>query len=290
MGKVCAITGGGSGMGLAVAHEMGRRGYEVVLAGRTVSKLDGAIRELTAQGIAARACRCDVADRGQAEGLAAQAAELGEVRVVIHAAGLSPHMADPQSIMAVNALGTVNVNDAFLPVMAVGGCVVDVSSMAAHMAPELIMPSRAYPLARTNRVRFMRAMMRRVRLFPKTQQRGVAYSISKHFVVWLAQADAGRFGERGVRVVSVCPGVFDTPMGEVELEDGRAFIEGSALKRLGRPEEIAYLFATIADPRNGYLTGADIVCDGGVVASRHAAAAPVQEEVGASAGAPGARG
>lgn len=267
MKKVCVITGGGSGMGFAAAKIMGEQGCYVVLAGRSVKKLDHAVAELRAGGIEAEAFGCDVSDRGSTRALAGTALERGEVKVVIHAAGMSPHMGGAQKIMETNALGTIHVNDAFYEVMHDGGCIIDTSSMSAYLTPKWIMPRRSYKLSRTDRDTFLKKMMRRVNLFPRKVRPGVAYGISKDFVIWFAKTDAARFGEKGVRVLSVTPGNFETPMGALEKDEAMTYVKYNAIKRLGRPEEIARLYAAVADDRMGYLTGADILCDGGCVAS-----------------------
>lgn len=105
-------------------------------------------------------------------------------------------------------------------------------------------------------------------LLPKSARTGAAYAISKYFVIWYARHQAARFGAKGVRVLSITPGNFDTPMGELEAQEAGSYLKFNAIKRPGRPEEIAALYAACADPAMGYLTGADILCDGGCVASR----------------------
>ena len=81
-------------------------------------------------------------------------------------------------------------------------------------------------------------------------------------------AEAARFGARGVRVLSVTPGNFDTPMGKLEKDGAGAYLKFNAIPRLGKPDEIAALFAAVSDPEMGYLTGTDILCDGGCVAGK----------------------
>lgn len=265
--KVCVITGGGSGMGLATAHRMVKKGYYTILCGRTVSKLENAVKELQEAGGEAEAFPCDVSDRKSCFELARHASEVGDVKVMLHIAGLSPHMGDPEKIMAGNALGTVNINDAFYEVMVPGGCLIDTSSMSAYLTPQFIMPKGAYPLARTDRDKFMKKMMARVNMMPKNSRTGVAYSISKHFVIWFAKTDAARFGEKGVRVLSVTPGNFETPMGALEKDEAGTYLKFNAIKRNGKPEEIAALYEMLTDEQLGYLTGADIICDGGCIAS-----------------------
>jgi NAD(P)-dependent dehydrogenase (short-subunit alcohol dehydrogenase family) len=264
--KVCVITGGGGGMGFATARVMGQD-MKVVIVGRTEPKLGRAVKQLELEGINVQSFVCDIADEESVKRLASFAKEAGIVASVIHAAGLSPHMGNARQIMEANALGTINVNDAFFPVMESGSCIVDVSSISAYLTPKVIMPMRHYPLSRIDKAKFMKTMMRRVAFFPAKVRSGVAYGISKNFVIWFARTDAARFGEKGVRVVSVSPGNFDTPMGELEKEEASTYIRHCAIRRLGKVDEIANLFAACVDERMGYLTGVDILCDGGCVAS-----------------------
>lgn len=228
-------------MGLATAKLVCEAGYYTILVGRTASKLEKAVADLRAAG--------------------------GEVKALLHIAGLSPHMGDAEKILRGNALGTVNINDAFYEVMAPGGCVIDTSSMSAYLAPQFIMPQGAYKLARTDREKFIKKLLARASIAPKEARPGLAYAISKHFVIWFAKTDASRFGAKNVRCLSVTPGNFDTPMGALESEQADVFKKYSALKRNGHPDEIAALFALLLDERLGFLTGTDIIMDGGVVAS-----------------------
>ena len=266
MKKVCVVTGGGSGIGFAAAKEVAAKGYYVILVGRNKKKLENAVQELQSMGYEAEAFGCDVSDREACFTLAKHAAECGEVKAVLHIAGMSPHMGSAEKIMQANAMGTVNINDAFFEVIAEGGCVIDTSSTSASMAPSFIMPKRLYPLSRVNRKLFLEKMMKRVNLFPKKTREGVAYSISKHFTIWYAKQDAARFAEKKARVLSITPGNFETPLGTLEQEEASTYLKFAAVKRNGRPEEIAPLYVALLDERMGYLTGADILCDGGCIA------------------------
>lgn len=267
MKQVCVITGGSSGMGFATAKRMGKKGYTLVLAARTPAKLDEALAKLSAEGIEAVSCRCDIGSWESVQGLAAYAAGLGRVEAVLHIAGMSPHMGDARQIMTANALGTIHIHDAFYPVLAEGGVLIDTSSMSAYLTPVVIMPKGAFKLAKSNRELFLKKMMARVNLLPKRSQAGAAYAISKYFVIQYAKTETVRFGNKGVRVLSVTPGNFETPMGELEKEEAQTYLKFNAIKRLGKPDEIAALYEALADPAMGYLTGADIICDGGCVAS-----------------------
>lgn len=266
MKNVCVITGGGSGMGLATARWMGKDHY-IIICGRSVKKLENAVLELKADGIEVEAFACDVSDEKSVEKLANHAKDIGTVKAVIHAAGMSPHMGDATKIMEANALGTININNAFYKVMEKGSCIIDVSSMSAYLTPKIIMPVRLYKYSVKDPALFMKKIIKWVNLFPQKVRAGVSYGISKHFVIWFAKQDAARFGEKGVRVLSVSPGNFETPMGELEKEEADTFTKYCAIKRFGHVDEIASLFAYCAGPNAGYLTGVDILCDGGLVAS-----------------------
>lgn len=113
----------------------------------------------------------------------------------------------------------------------------------------------------------MKKMLNRVNLLPKASRSGAACSISKHFVIWFAKTDTARFGLKGVRVLSVTPGSFETPMGRLEKDEAGTYLKFNAIRRNGRPEEIAVLYEEFSDEKLGYLTGADIICDGGCIAS-----------------------
>jgi NAD(P)-dependent dehydrogenase (short-subunit alcohol dehydrogenase family) len=176
-------------------------------------------------------------------------------------------MADAHTIMATNALGKIHGNDAFLPVLEEGSCLVDIASRSAYLVPKWICPKGHYPLCRKDKRRFMEKMMKRVQLFPRRLQAGMSYVISKDFAIRFARTDAARFGDRGIRVLSISPGNFDTPMARAEKERASTYVDHCAIKRFGKVDEIAHLLAACVDPKMGCLTGTDILVDGGCAAS-----------------------
>jgi NAD(P)-dependent dehydrogenase (short-subunit alcohol dehydrogenase family) len=266
MKTVCVITGGGSGMGLATAKMLGKENY-ILIAGRNRNKLEKAIEELRDENIEAEFLVCDISNRDSVNSLAKRAREIGVIHSVIHAAGLSPNMGEARVIMEANALGTININEAFFEVMESGSCIIDVSSMSGYLVPGLLMPKGKYKFSRTDKDLFIRKMMARVNLFPKRLRSSLAYAFSKNFVTWYAKTDAMKFGTKGIRVLSVSPGSFETPMGELEKDSMEKYTMHSAIKRPGRVEEIANLFAFCVSVKASYLTGIDILCDGGCISS-----------------------
>lgn len=263
MANVCVITGGGSGMGFEAAKFMPKDKI-IVLSGRTLKKLEGAVEELKALGFTAFAKTCDTSDRESVKDLVKFASELGEIKNVINSAGLSPAMSNGETIVKVNALGTVYINQEFSKVMKKGSVIVDVSSNSAYVLPSFLISKKVYALAETDEAQFIAKMLKKANLAKGDYARaGFAYALSKNFVVWYAQKCAFEYGLKGIRVVSLSPGLIATDMGNLEAKEGGALIPMSAEERMGKPEELGFALATVADERNGYLAGVDVLCDGG---------------------------
>lgn len=268
MKDISVITGGAGGMGLATAKIMGRD-HHVVICDVNQQRLDSAITELNALNISCSSVICNITDSVSVEALFDQAVALGRVKSVIHTAGVSPQMANPEIIMRVNALGTINITNASYKIATEGFALINVASMAGYMMPALLIPKRAYPYALTNTDFFLKKVLFPCRFMPSEFYRtGMAYSISKNFVIWYSKKSAAKFGQKGARIISVSPGSFDTEMGRLEEKSGSAeMLKKAALKRFGRPEEIAELLAFCASNKASYMTGIDILCDGGVIAA-----------------------
>ncbi|SEJ45536.1 SDR family oxidoreductase [Demequina mangrovi] len=264
--QTAIITGGAGGMGLATARILGRD-HAVVIADVSQDRLDSAVEELRSEGIDATAVVCDITSRDSVDALIATGNATGELRAVVHAAGVSPLMGDASMIARINAIGTVNVVEAALEVAGEGFAVVNVASIAGHMTPKALQPARTFRLALTDFDAFAERLDRRVNRGPRKMRSGQAYSTSKSFVIWYSRAMAAAFGAKRARIVSVSPGSFDTAMGRLEEASGSGkLLDYAALKRFGRPEEVAEVLAFCASDGPGYLTGTDILVDGGTKA------------------------
>lgn len=108
----------------------------IVLAGRSLAKMEAAKAELDELGVESCLCKTDIADRAQVQALADYAASLGDVTQVIHTSGVSPSDTATENIMKINAAGTVNMAEAFYPVLAEGGVMINFSSVAAYTMPQ----------------------------------------------------------------------------------------------------------------------------------------------------------
>lgn len=254
-------------MGLATAKIVGRD-HGVVLCDVRQERLDAAAAALDDLGITVTAVNCDVTDAQAVARLFETAAGLGTVASVIHTAGVSPSMGGADFIIRTNALGTVNVGEMFYETAAEGAAIVNVASMAAHLLPEEMMPTGRFPLAMRDVATFMTEMTATCSAVHDEARSGFAYAVSKGFVRWYSSAQAERFNGRGLRIVSVSPGSVDTEMGRLEEQAGAgAMVTNAAVPRWGNREEMAELLAFCVSDKAGYLTGTDILNDGGVVAS-----------------------
>ncbi|MDG4668166.1 SDR family oxidoreductase [Mycobacterium sp. 236(2023)] len=267
MSKVAVVTGGAGGMGLAAARVLGRD-TAVLISDVHPDRLQAAQRELSEAGVKCTATICDITNRESVAELVEQAQALGTVTSVVHTAGVSPSMCSAELIVRINAVGTILINQAFLPVAHPGMGVVNVASVAGHQLPALLAPVRSYKRSSTDPDRLLTELVRVCNLFPQARRPQLAYVLSKNFVIWYTKVIAAKFGARGARVLSVSPGSFDTTMGQLEDSVGAgALAQLGALKRFGHPHEIAELLAFCASDKPGYLTGTDIICDGGVMAA-----------------------
>lgn len=266
MTPIAVVTGGAGGMGLETARILGRD-HRIVLTDVDRERLDDAVRSLGELGIEASATVCDITDRESVDALFEATEADGHIRAVVHTAGVSPQMGSPDFIARVNAVGTVNIVEAYLPIASEGDVIVNVASIAGHMTPDFLLPTRAFRLARTDAGRLGDKLVAKVKFLPKAAGSGAVYSSSKAFVIWYSREMAADFGARGARILSVSPGSFDTAMGRLEEKSGSGdLIEHAALKRFGKPKEVAEVLAFAASDKPGYLTGIDILVDGGTKA------------------------
>lgn len=263
--RVVVVTGLG-GMGEAVARRIGS-GASLVLADVNRDALAAVAAGLRADGYQVVEQVTDVSDSGAVEALAATAAERGRVEVLVHTAGLSPVQAPVGAILRVDLLGTALLLDAFGAVIAAGGAGVVIASMAGTMtsldpdlerrlatvpAPELLgLPELAEGAV---------------------DNPGTAYGIAKRANQLRVQAASLAWGRRGARVNSISPGIISTPMGVAELDGPsgefmRAMIAGSSTGRIGTPQDIAAAVDFLVGPHSSFVTGTDLLVDGGVVAS-----------------------
>ena len=264
MSGVVVVTGAG-GMGEAVVRRIGS-GSPIVLADVDPAHLSHVADALNGDGFDVHPVRTDIAAAADVATLARTAAELGPVRCVVHTAGVSPVQATSQLIVAVDVIGTARVLDTFETYVQPGTVAVCIASMAGTMTQ---LDAETLQLLATTPTDELHAL---AVLDPGAMEPGIAYGVAKRANHVRVEAAAIAWGRRGGRVVSISPGVISTPMGQQELAgpfgDGmRAMVEMSALRRLGTPGDIAAAVEFLVSPAASFITGTDLLVDGGVIAA-----------------------
>lgn len=263
--RVVVVTGIG-GMGLAVARRLGP-GSRLLLADVSESALREAAEVLRVEGHDVVEQETDVSDAESVAALASAAMELGRVDVVVHTAGVSPVQASVDAILRVDLLGTALVLDAFTSAIAPGGAGVIIASMAGTMFspdPDL---ERRLAMTPTSTLLELPELAEGAIANP-----GSAYGLAKRANQLRVRAASVPWGRRRARVNSISPGVISTPMGAAELsgpsgEFMLSLVAGSGTGRLGTPDDIAAAAEFLAGSQSSFITGTDLLVDGGVVAS-----------------------
>jgi len=262
--NVLVIIGVG-GMGLSIARRVGA-GRTIVLADVNAAGLKTAAEALGNDGHRVLTREVDVTSRASVAAVAEIADAAGRVTSVVHTAGLSPQQASAEAVLAVDLLGVALMIDEFGRVIEPGGAAVVIASMAGHMQPALD-PAVAQQLATapTDELLGLEACS----TITSSQ---MAYPFAKRANQLRVAAAAVSWGERGARINSISPGVISTAMGRLELssESGalmRAMVDNSGLRRLGTPEDIAAATEFLLGPSAAFITGTDLLVDGGVIAA-----------------------
>jgi NAD(P)-dependent dehydrogenase (short-subunit alcohol dehydrogenase family) len=265
MKQVTVVIGAGS-IGQAIARRVSA-GKHVLLADLKQENADSAAKVLSDAGFEVTTAIVDVSSRTSVEALVNTATGIGVVTGVIHAAGVSPSQAPPAAILLVDLYGTALVLEAFGNVIAPGGSAVVIASQSGHRLPALT-AEQDKALAVTPVEELLGLEM----LQPeKVTDPLDAYQISKRANSLRVMAEAIRWGKRGARVNTISPGIIFTPLAKDELsgprgEGYRRMIDSCAAKRGGTPDEVGAVGALLMGPEGTFITGSDILMDGGVTA------------------------
>lgn len=268
MNRVGIVTGAARGIGAACAERMAGTVDTLVLVDLDPDATAETMGPLAASGTRCEAVGADIGDASAVARVARIAAAHGTVQRVAHAAGISPTMGTWDRIIAIDLVGTALLVDALRPLATEGTALVCVASMAAQLLAPPIDPGidriLEDPLAPTLLEDY------RTALGAAGEDPGVAYSWAKRGVRRLVEREAGAFGSVGARICSVSPGTIDTPMGrqESERQPGMRQLESIApLGRSGSADEVAAVIEFLLSDRASFVTGTDLLVDGGVCAA-----------------------
>lgn len=250
-GRKALVTGGGRGIGAAVARSLASAGAQVTVSARSTDQIEAVADELRGAGHSAFAVACDVSDPDQVESLCRQAAEhMGGVDILVNNAGIASSaplaretLEQWNRIFAVNVTGVFLCSRALISGMLENGWgrIVNVASVAGKMGGPYIS----------------------------------TYTASKHAVVGFTRAVAVEVAKKGVTVNAVCPGYVDTDMSDhtVETITGKTGMDEAAARKVledmspqGRiftSEEVAGQVLHLCAPWSDGVNGQSLVLDGG---------------------------
>jgi NAD(P)-dependent dehydrogenase (short-subunit alcohol dehydrogenase family) len=239
--KVAVVTGGGSGIGEAVAHELAFNGARVLVVDLNGTNAESVARSIRDEGGTALGFQADVSVEAQSRAVVEKAIRaFGALHLAVNNAGISGRSAaleeidaeEWRKVMSVNVDGLFHGLKYQLPAIekAGGGAIVNTASIYAHLG---------------------------LRRFD-------SYTASKHAVLGLTRSVAIEYGTRGVRINAVSPGPILTPLTRGAKEQTDAVAALTAMKRMGQPTEIAKVVSFLLSPDASFITGAEIIADGGV--------------------------
>ncbi|WP_325199749.1 SDR family NAD(P)-dependent oxidoreductase [Oscillibacter sp.] len=251
-GRVCLVTGGASGMGREFAKALAGCGASVMIADLNAAGAEAAAAELRAQGLQADWMEVDAADAAGAERMAAEVKEkYGRIDVLVNSIGVGAKARPGEDKYQLwNRLIRINLCGVFHCCAAVGevmvaqgkGAIINIASMSASIVPAKNRPGRLGEYG----------------LF--------GYCASKGGVRQLTKAIAALWAEYGVRANSISPGYVDTPMTKEPHSDPvvRSRMEATVpAGHIAAPEEITGAVLFLASDASAYITGHDLLVDGG---------------------------
>jgi len=262
--QVSVLVGAGS-IGQAIIRRVSA-GKHIVLADYSLDNAHRAARTLENAGYECSTIKCDLGSREDILALVEYATGKGEVMNVVNAAGVSPSQAPVAEILRVDLYGTSVLIEEFGKVIGEGGSCVVISSQSGHRLPALPQEQNdALAMTATEKLLdlpFLRAIDDTLK----------AYQYSKRCNVLRVMAEATRWGKRGATINSISPGIIITPLANDELHGPRKdgylkMIEGMPARRAGTPDEVGDLAEFLMSSRGRFISGADLLIDGGCTAS-----------------------
>jgi NAD(P)-dependent dehydrogenase (short-subunit alcohol dehydrogenase family) len=265
--KLVNVVIGAGSIGQAIVRRVSA-GKHILLADIRQENAEAAAKILSDAGFDVTTTTVDVSSGPSIRTLVEKAVSLGDISGVIHAAGVSPSQASPETILKVDLYGTALVLEEFGKVIARGGAGVVIASQSGHRLP---------PLSAEQNKALATTSVEELLALPMLQPDQVkdslhAYQISKRGNSLRVMAEAVRWGRRGARINTISPGIIIPPLANDELKGPRGagyrrMIDLCAAGRAGTPDEVGTVGALLMGPDGAFITGSDFLMDGGVTAA-----------------------
>ena len=263
--EVVVLIGAGA-IGIAIARRISADKH-ILLADISSKNMEAAAKSLEEAGFVVSATIVDVCSSVSVNELAEKATSIGSITNLIHAAGVSPSQASPEKILKVDLYGTALVVEIFGNIIAQGGSGIVIASQSGYRLPALT-AEEDKALAITPVEELLKIPLLEME---KIKDSLHAYQISKRANSLRVRAEAVRWGKRGARINAISPGIIITPLAKDELAGPRGdvyrkMINTSPAGRPGTPDEVASVAALLMSQDGAFITGSDILMDGGVTA------------------------
>ena len=266
MKEVLILVGAGQ-IGMAIARRMGY-GKKIVLADRNMQHAEAIALTMNNAGFEVQPVEMDLSSRPSIQSLITEAQSLGEIAMLVNAAGVSPSQASIETILKVDLYGTAVLLEEFGKVIKSGGVGVTISSQSGHRMPALT-PEEDELLAMTPTEELPKLEILQPENIHDTLH---AYQMAKRCNVKRVMAEAVKWGERGARINSISPGIIVTPLAIDEFNGPRGdFYKNMFAKcpagRPGTADEVANVAELLMSDKGAFITGSDFLMDGGATAS-----------------------
>lgn len=237
----------------------------LILGDINQTNLENAKEDLENAGFTVETVIVDAGERASIQAFADKAKQLGDINYYVHTAGLSPNQATFADVLRVDLVGTAIALEIFGKIIAPGGSGLVISSMAGHMFTDFVTVEQRQALMTTPADDLGKLD------FIQEDMPGGSYGISKQGNILRVQAESLNWAERGARLNSISPGIIITPLARHELKANptgyQSLIDNSATKRVGTTAEVATASAYLLSEEASFITGTDLLIDGGVIAA-----------------------
>lgn len=263
---VMLLTGAGQ-IGMAIARRMGY-GMKIIIGDKQLENAETIADIMNKAGFDAVPVAMDLSSRDSIKEMIAEAKKIGEIKMLVNAAGVSPSQASIETILKVDLYGTAVLLEDVGKVIAEGGVGVTISSQSGHRMPALT-PEQDRLLAMTPADNILSLEMLQPENIKDTLH---AYQMAKRCNVKRVMAESIKWGKRGARINSISPGIIVTPLAIDEFNGPRGdFYKNMFAKcpagRPGTADEVANVAELLMRPKGAFITGADFLIDGGATAS-----------------------